>query len=197
MIEYPRIQTVFKRDRDRHLRMWDWACLEFSYLSQNVWVFTEKVDGINIRVIFQGGRVSFAGKTDKVQLPAPQLPAPLISRLEERFSESNMRRVFGGDACLYGEGYGGNFVLFDVCVGEWWLQRADVHDIANRLGIDVVPVIGEGSLYDAVDRARKGFKSHWGDFEAEGIVARPQIELCTRTGKRIITKVKKQDFPEE
>jgi hypothetical protein len=40
----------------------------------------------------------------------------------------------------------------------------------------------------------EGFKSHWGDFIAEGIVARPKVELKTRAGHRIITKLKYKDF---
>lgn len=43
--------------------------------------------------------------------------------------------------------------------------------------------------------ARLGFKSTWGDFQAEGIVARPSVELKNRAGERIITKIKCKDFP--
>lgn len=39
-----------------------------------------------------------------------------------------------------------DFVLFDICVGDWWLQRADVEDVAMRLGLDIVPVIGKAHL---------------------------------------------------
>ena len=109
---------------------------------------------------------------------------------------------------LFGEGYGariqkggGNyisdhtdFVLFDVRVGNWWLNRCDVESVAKRLGLRVVPVIGEGTLCDMVELTREGFKSTWGDFQAEGVVARPATELCTRGGHRIITKIKCKDF---
>jgi hypothetical protein len=37
-------------------------------------------------------------------------------------------------------------------------------------------------------------KSLWGDFESEGIVARPKVELQTRGGRRIITKIKTVDY---
>jgi hypothetical protein len=111
--------------------------------------------------------------------------------------------------CLYGEGYGAkiqkigglyrpdqDFVLFDVRIGEWWLQRADVEDIAQKLELDIVPIIGEGTLHDAVAVAKEGFNSTWGNFQAEGIVARPKVELKTRNGQRIITKIKCCDFQE-
>jgi hypothetical protein len=62
------------------------------------------------------------------------------------------------------------------------------------LSIEIVPIIGTGTLIDMVNMTRAGFNSRWGDFLAEGIVARPKVELKTRDGKRIITKVKHRDF---
>jgi hypothetical protein len=208
MTEYHKIQSVFKRDmtsKRKTLLEGEWTLPEFEYLAGNTWTFTEKVDGTNIRVIFKDGGVTFGGRTD-----AAQIPAKLGARLNERFLPLavDMGAVFAdGVAVLYGEGYGaqiqsggGNysadqdFVLFDVRVGSWWLQRADVEDVAHKLGIDVVPVIGEGSLYAAVEWAKRGIRSTWGDFEAEGIVARPKTELMTRSGHRLVAKIKCRDF---
>lgn len=367
MSEYHKIQSIFKRDmtsKRKTLIEGEWTLPEFEYLAGNVWTFTEKVDGTNIRVIFKDGGITFGGRTEDAQIPAQ-----LVTRLNERFLPlaAKMQEVFGCDACLYGEGYGakiqkggGNyradqdFVLFDILVsnaeydtikscqrhheltnatlsdltslkgfvnpaitstlrkkiqsgrqtsngaypntslliegvktenalqgnatskqnsdllqkslngccqgkaecaqsaekqipekveedecchspsiiatipGEfadssvtpaiqrfikqnvmnhgsmlqectckinnWWLQRADVHDVAQKLGIDVVPVIGEGSLHDAVALAKRGIRSTWGDFEAEGIVARPKTELNTRAGHRLVAKIKCRDF---
>ena len=208
MNEYHKIQTVFKRDMEtrngKTLLEGQWTLPEFEYLADNTWVFTEKVDGTNIRIMFRDGAITFGGKTDSAQIPAQ-----LVARLNERFlpMAEKLSEVFGCDACLYGEGYGakiqkvgGNyrqdqdFVLFDVRVGEWWLQRKDVEDIASKLGIDIVPIIGEGTIYDAIEQAKRGIKSTWGDFQAEGIVARPKVELKTRNGQRIITKIKCRDF---
>ena len=207
MNEYHKIQTIFKRDMEskgKTLLEGQWTLPEFEYLSNNKWVFTEKVDGTNIRVIFKDGSVTFGGKTDSAQIPAQ-----LVARLNERFLPiaAQLQEIFGCDACLYGEGYGakiqkvgGNyrqdqdFVLFDVRVGDWWLQRNDVEDVAYKLGIDIVPIIGEGTLHDAIAAAKTGIVSTWGAFQAEGIVARPKTELTTRNGQRIITKIKCRDF---
>jgi len=41
---------------------------------------------------------------------------------------------------------------------------------------------------------KKGVKSQWGDFLAEGLVLKPKIELKDRAGKRIVTKIKHKDF---
>lgn len=207
MNEYHKIQTLFKRDMERNgktLLEGQWTLPEFEFLAGNTWVFTEKVDGTNIRVMLKDGAVTFGGKTDSAQIPAQ-----LVTRLNDRFLPlaAKMLEVFGCDACLYGEGYGakiqkggGNyrqdqdFVLFDCKVGDWWLQRADVEDVAQKLGLDVVPIIGEGTLHDAIAAAKAGISSTWGNFQAEGIVARPKTELKTRNGHRIIAKIKCRDF---
>lgn len=207
MGEYHKIHTVFKRDmasKGKTLLEGQWTLPEFEYLAGNVWTFTEKVDGTNIRVMLLGGKVTFGGKTDSAQIPAQ-----LVTRLNERFLPlaDKMQEIFGCDTCLYGEGYGAkiqkggdnyrqdqDFVLFDCNVGGWWLQRADVEDVAQKLGLDVVPVIGEGTLHDAIALAKAGILSTWGNFQAEGIVARPKTELKTRGGQRIITKIKCRDF---
>ena len=207
MSEYHKIQTVYKRDMSKPgnpIIDGDYSLPEFAFLAGNEWVWTEKVDGTNMRVMFDAGHVTFGGKTDNAQIPVPLLNRmtatfqPLADRLAEIFPD--------GGAILYGEGYGGkiqkgscyrpdqDFVLFDVRVGRWWLQRADVEDVAAKLGIDIVPVVGRGTIPEMVDFVRAGFRSTWGDFFAEGIVARPATELCTRSGQRLIVKVKHRDF---
>ncbi len=208
MSEYHKIQSIFKRDmtsKRKTLIVGDWTLPEFEYLAGNQWGFTEKVDGTNIRVIFNEGKVTFGGRTEDAQIPAQ-----LVTRLNERFLPlaAKLAEVFpDGSAVLYGEGYGakiqkggGNyradqdFVLFDVKCGDWWLQRVDVEDVAQKLRVDVVPIIGEGTLHDAVARAKAGIPSTWGNFQAEGIVARPKTELKTRAGHRLIAKIKCRDF---
>ena len=86
------------------------------------------------------------------------------------------------------------FVLFDIQIDGIYLDRESVEDIASKLGISVVPIIGYGTLDEAIQIVKKGHLSAWGDFIAEGIVARPRVEMRTRRGERIITKVKYEDF---
>ena len=207
MKEYHKIQTVFKRDPETKFKTLlenNYSLPEFEYLKNNIWVFTEKVDGTNIRVMFDGEVIRFGGKTDKAQIYSG-----LFNRLNEKFLplSSRFKELFNGGVCLYGEGYGakiqkggGNyrqdqdFILFDVKIGSWWLQRKDIEQIVDLLNLDIVPIIGSGSLFDMVEATRDGFNSIWGDFMAEGIVARPETELLTRSGDRIITKIKHKDF---
>lgn len=206
MKEYHKIVTVFERDpatKFRTLRDGVFALPEFNYLRDNEWTWTEKVDGTNIRVIWNT-EIAFGGKTERAQIPAL-----LVNRLNELFLPlvDKFAEMFKDGACLYGEGYGakiqkggGNylpdqdFVLFDVKIGDWWLQRQDIEDVGERLGLDVVPIIGSGDLSKMVQYAKHGFQSQWGNFLAEGIVARPVTELKLRNGGRVITKIKYKDF---
>lgn len=205
MKPYHKILTVFKRDpATKHRTLLnEYAAPEFEYLKDNVWEFTEKVNGTNIRVItLPGGDIRFGGRTDNANLPVK-----LLNRLRELFNREQLYEQFPDGACLYGEGYGagiqkggGNyqatqeFVLFDVKINDQWLKRVDVEDIAKVLWLKVVPVIGQGTLADMVEIVNGGFASTWDNFEAEGIVARSKIELLKRNGQRIITKLKCKDF---
>jgi len=205
MIEYPKIQTLFKRDTNGRIIEGDFTLPEFEYLKDNIWVFTEKVDGTNIRVMFNNqGVFAYKGRTDN-----SQIPVFLRDKLEKLFQGKKLPNQ--QEMCLYGEGYGAriqksgenyirdgvDFVLFDVRVADLWLMREDVEEIASAFGIKVVPIIGEGTLTDMVEIVKKGFKSQWGDFIAEGIVARPKVELQNRCFERIITKIKHKDFVKE
>jgi hypothetical protein len=212
MNQYQKINTVFKRDMTNHgkIIVGEYSEPEFEYLKDNIWDFTEKVDGTNIRVMWDGEAVTFGGKTDNAQLPVL-----LLYKLQELFEGTIKKQLFiekfgieeNTKVCLYGEGYGAkiqsggkyikngvDFVLFDVKIGDWWLQRKDVVDIANYFGIKVVPIIGFGTLSQMVEITKKGFYSQWGNFIAEGIVARPQTELKTRRGDKVITKIKYKDL---
>jgi hypothetical protein len=210
MKEYHKIQTMFKREKDKPCRIiyGEWTLPEFEYLKDNQWDFTEKVDGTNIRVMFDGNGLRYGGKTD-----AAQTPCDLIERLRNIFEPklSIIKEMFPAkentpiEVCFYGEGYGAgiqkggyykatkDFVLFDIKIGNFWLYRENVKDIANKLTLDIVPVVGNGTLEDGIKLVKDGFKSTWGDFIAEGIVARPKVELTGRYG-RIITKIKHKDF---
>jgi hypothetical protein len=206
MKEYHKIQTVFFRNPEtkfKTLLEGSWAKPEFRVLSQIKWVFTEKIDGTNIRVTWDGENVKFGGKTDNAQIPVR-----LLDELQLLFPVTKLKSAELPPMTLYGEGYGvkiqkggGNyiadgcsFILFDVFCGDLWLERVSVTDIAEKLSIGVVPVIDNGPLSDAIEIARWGFTSSFGDFKAEGLVMRPTVELMNRRGERVITKIKCKDF---
>lgn len=112
---------------------------------------------------------------------------------------------------IYGEGYGagiqkagGNyikngvgFIVFDVKVNDIYLKTDARDEIANKLGAPIVPLMGYFTLDEAIEYVRKGFKTGlWDnkDFIEEGLVLRTDLGLRNRMGKRLIVKVKYEDF---
>lgn len=203
MKEYPKIETLLNRDKKTSkVILGEWRLPEFEYLKDCIWTFTEKVDGTNIRIMWDGQKVTFGGKTNNAQIPAF-----LITKLQELFPVDKFS-IYKDSMCLYGEGYGAriqkgggnyisdgvNFVLFDVKVGDWWLRRDDVVDVSLKLNIGLIPNVGEGTLIQAIEKTQNGFLSKYGNFQAEGIVIRPKVELMTRSGHRLIGKIKAKDF---
>jgi ATP-dependent RNA circularization protein (DNA/RNA ligase family) len=186
---------------------------EFSYLSKNLWDFTEKINGTNIRVIFNGLGIRYAGKTDKAEMYPGMLKALhglFDDNLSEFFNTFDGKLGLRTEVCFYGEGYGAKiqkggglyrpdqgFVLFDIKVNGVWLERHNLMNISETFNIDLVPIVGQGTLPQMVEMVRTGFNSQWGKFPAEGIVARPAVALKTRLGDRVITKLKTKDFKQE
>lgn len=208
MIEYPKIESVFRRATDGTKKL-----IPYSYQNETVkflenvpWVFTEKIDGTNIRVHWDGHAVEFGGRTERAQIPAP-----LVNYLNATFKTPEVEELFEqkfgeAEVTLFGEGYGAgiqsggayrpdvSFILFDVFCGGLWLRRESVEDIAHAFGIDVVPVILTGAIADAVEYIKAAPRSTIGTAYMEGLVGRPEVELMDRRGKRLIIKVKARDF---
>lgn len=204
---YPKIDSPYRRFSEGPQRnkfdFTQWSHPEFMVLSRADWVWTEKIDGTNIRVMWDGHKVRFGGRTDDAQMPTF-----LMDALVNMFPEELMEQAFADkEVTLYGEGYGpkiqkggGNyrkdpsFILFDVKAGKWWLGLENVQRIAGDLGIASVPVVAVCNVLDAVTLVTKGLKSSFGDFWAEGIVGRAPFGMLTRSGDRITMKVKHKDL---
>ena len=218
--EYPKIDTLFMRD-NRKVIIPDQFCNPlFYHLSDLKWEATEKIDGTNIRVIVlppeeDGGmvRVEFMGREEN-----SEIPKKLLAKLKSLFPVENLNEVLNSGerkldnvAVLYGEGYGVNiqkpgkrynpkdvdFILFDVKIGNWWLLRDNVEDIANKLGIKVVPIVGHMTIPEAIEKVRSGFLSTESDdktLQAEGLVLKCPYGIRDRSGDRIVTKIKTKDF---
>lgn len=202
MSEYHKIETMFERNEDFSVNTERLRKPVLATISE--WDATEKIDGTNIRVMFEGGEVRFGGKTDRAQLHTD-----LLRYLQDTFTADRFAAVFdpAASVVLYGEGYGAgiqkggayrpdkSFILFDVLVdGKWWLDDANMRDVAGKMGIDAVPYLGRMTFKEIVYKVRKGFDSSIGAARAEGVVARPIETLFDKKGARIIIKLKESDF---
>lgn len=163
--------------------------------------------------------VRIGGRTNNAQVP-PFLLEYLqqtftLDRMTSLWKPENDGEIQPYPITLYGEGYGeriqkggGNyragvsFRLFDVLVGgKWWLDWANVCDIAAGLGIKTVPMVASVMLQaDIVDYVRGGFASYVANeergqlHEAEGVVARTDPYLYDKHGSPLKFKLKARDF---
>lgn len=211
MKEYHKIETLFARDMEGSKKLIEGVFREplVEYLKDNKWIFTEKVDGTNVRVHWDGHTVIFGGRTDSAQIPTN-----LMYALNDKFlgmtNEEIFEQKFGAQpVTFYGEGYGAKiqaggglyredvgFILFDVAVGDTFLDRENVEEIAKSFGIDVVPIVLEGTIQEAVDYVKSKPKSLIAkqEKESEGLVGTPKVRVLNHKGDRIIVKVKVKDF---
>ena len=207
--EYQKIGNIFKFDEK--FRTIVGLNEPYETLKNIIWQGTEKIDGTNIRIHWDGHDITFAGHTDK-----SQLPENLKAYLEETFLTDEMEYVFEqifgeSEAYIFGEGFGYKiqtngdkyladnkcgFIIFDINIDGWDLKRKDVDDIANKLGLPSVPVVFEGTLDEGVEYVKQYNDSKVGTkpTKMEGLVARPKYELQNKMGKRIITKIKWEDL---
>ena len=208
MREYHKIETVFNRstDGDKRLIWGDYRNATVEYLADNIWQFTEKIDGTNIRIHWDGHNIEIGGRTDRAQIPKhlmDYLSATFLTpEVEEMFEQTYGEK----DVILFGEGYGAkiqnggdyrsdvSFILFDVLIGDNWQSREWVEATAKMFGIDVVPIVMEGTIDDGIDYVMQHNNSTIGNAVMEGVVGRPKVEIKDRLGNRIIVKIKWKDF---
>ena len=215
MRKYEKIETIFSRDTNGTKKLIEnyFRNSTIEYLSNLKWTWTEKIDGTNIRVMWDGHKVSFAGRTDNAQIPAE-----LLTRLNEIFmtpeAEELFEQTFGEhEVIIFGEGYGRkikkvgssylhdkvDFIVFDVLIGENYQERKWVEEAAKMFGLKVVPIVGEGTLFEAVEYVKQhpvSLVAEDKNLNMEGIVCRPMCELQDRSGNRIIVKIKWEDMKE-
>lgn len=207
--KYHKIETLYERDTTtKKLIEGRFRNEGFEYLKDNIWEFTEKIDGTNIRIYWDGHRVTFHGRTDNAQLPA-ELTNKLFELFGGETNEQLFEQKFGeNEVTLFGEGYGakiqngGNysptqeFILFDATICNRFLDRNAVKEIAEYFNIEVVPTILVGTLKEAVEFVKTKPKSKIGIADSEGLVGRPLFELYNKNGERAIVKIKVRDFCE-
>jgi len=210
MIKYASIKNLWKTDpATKYTTMIEgaWSNPVFEYLQDQIWIATEKIDGMNMRIMRAGPGelVRYGGRTDNASMKMHWLEKLQSYGFDKGFE------IFGNaeNVCLYGEGFGEgvakgglygsmDFILFDIKVGDTWLERHNVEDVADKLGIRVVPIVATGTLSElmAYVSRRPLSKVAEEDLVMEGVVARPEVELFDRRGDRVITKIKAEYFPE-
>lgn len=168
---YEKIYAPFGRDssKSEYVNTSKWSKPEFEFLQNNEWIWTQKIDGSNLNIIWDGERVSYKGHTDKTQWNERSK-----NYIESVFCTTEAETVFEQ---LYGEqpvivsmeivskdfnqNYGhldGHFYVYDVrngVTGKYWDRKA-VEDFVQAFDpeykeIEAVQIIFKGTIKEAIE----------------------------------------------
>lgn len=208
MTTYHKIETLFNRDMEGSKRLieGDYRNESVKFLKDLPWQFTEKIDGTNIRIFWDGHKITYGGRTEQASIPT-HLMNKLIALFGNDETEQLFEQIFGEkEVILFGEGYGAkiqsgglyrsdvSFILFDVMINGNYQPRETVECIAKQFNLEIVPIIFEGTLDEGIAYVKSKPMSTIGKAPMEGLVARPKVELNDRCGNRLIVKIKVRDF---
>jgi len=211
MKKYHKIKGLYKFiNKHKKFIRGSYSMPEFEVLKDIDWVWTEKVDGTNLRIIWDGYNLTYAGRKDTSEFSDDQKDF-IKNNIITKDLEQLIEQMFGEkQVIIFGELYGKNiqkvgflyssdykFIVFDIIVGEGntYLERTSTRDIVYKLGLTMVPTVHVGNIESAIDYVRRNlFSTISPDTPLEGIVGIPIIDLYARNGERIIVKIKLKDL---
>lgn len=213
-MKYPKINNLFVREGKKLTGIY--SDTVFANISH--WLLTEKIDGTNIRIIFEKERqklydgsgwtsnsLTFKGRTDDAQIPKP-----LLKYLDKTFTLEQFKKQFpeANKVVLFGEGYGNkiqkvgkkyrkdnSFRLFDAWIDGWWLEFDKIKILAGQLGIKSTVWIDIMTKEMAINYLKQQPKSKIAeqDLIMEGVVARTFPMVLFRDGTPVMWKLKVKD----
>ncbi len=182
----------------------------FLTLKDIQWVGTEKIDGTNIRVYWDGYRISIAGRKDNSEIP-PHLKQYLTDLFLTSEMESVFEQQFGNqEVYLFGEGCGAKiqqngelyseapqFILFDAKIGDYDLSVPEVDDLARHLGLKSVSIIFYGTLNEAIEYVKEHHNSVLNPkHEMEGVVLTIDVNVYDQNRDILKCKCKWKEVKE-
>jgi len=226
--EYSKIETLYNRDKEdkRFVVVGQLRRPEFGNIKR--FSITEKLHGRNTRIsLYDNEEVDYGGKTDEAEMP-PEL----LEYLKKTFTVEKLKAALWlsgknvpKQAIIYGEAYGPGMVpgsglyrkdisfrLFDCLIDIYWLERNNLEDVARKLGIKCVPLLGiidflptkiseiEYLLENNKDKLVAIEEGGSESVRSEGIVAKSEPMVFYREGeklKRVMWKLKIKDFKKE
>lgn len=205
MKEYQKIETLYKFDSTikKFRKVFYNPIVE--YLKDCKWYGTEKVDGTNIRVCWDGYGFMFGGRTDNAQLPKE-----VIALLDTKFNsdmEVLFEQKFGQkEVILFMEGYAGKIqngayngdekiIGYDIMIENIYLDKQVSKELFGEMGLPFVPVLEFANLQECIDYVYNHTQSIiQPESKIEGLVCFPATRIYDHMGNRIIVKIKRRDL---
>ena len=204
-MEYPKIHSLYMRDPITNKFTTEFSKPEFD--SEDLWHVEEKIDGMNMRVYIDNGKITdIKGRTDAASIPPKLLKwlgrDELVLKIMEHYNT--------GPVILFGEGFGAGIqsggiyrkdqamILFDCYMGGRWSTRLEILEIAGQLGMEVPAFIGLMTKEEAIKYVKSKPKGFYGDqnYPMEGVMCRsePLVRYNTRSANPVMFKLKVKDF---
>ena len=212
LAEYQKIPVLYEFDGVNRVYTNEIADPNVKYLLSLPWLVSEKYDGMNIRVHYDGHSVECFGRTDRAIIPL-EVNNLLTSKFDD--SEVIFEQLFPNvsDVTLFMEAYGGkvqgakdrkwyggideSLIGYDVRIGGRYLDRRDIKRIFDAFGIKTVEFFVLPNLEEAIKHVKESAKAQASDPSIpyfEGYVCTPELPLLDQYGHRIIVKVKTEAF---
>ena len=182
------------------------------YKDQTVLMFKEvyaleKVHGTSAHVSFKDGTLHFFSGGEKHQ--------NFLKVFDQEHLLQKFQELGHPEVVIFGEAYGGKqqgmsatygkelcFIVFEVKIGENWLNVPNAESVTSKLGLEFVPYEKVPATIEALnverDRPSRVAKRRGilEDKVPEGIVIRPLIEMRMPNGERVMAKHKGESFSE-
>jgi len=210
MKEYHKIETLFRFNQET--KKFDDGVFynqNVELLKDNQWIFTEKIDGTNFRIHWDGHKLSYGGRTDNANFSKREveyIETNLVNEdktviFEQLFQEKDVMvygELFGNgiqNGGLYTNGQGYDFRVFDIEIDNIVLTYENALLLAtNQLGYKFVPYVFTGTIQQAIDIVKEAKTSTFSMATFEGLVGKPVGDFRDRLGKRIVVKIKRRDL---
>ena len=208
MKEYHKIETLFKFNQETKRWVDEFYNKNVEILKDNIWLFTEKIDGTNFRIFWDGHKLVYGGRTDNAVFSKREIEyieKELVNEektilFEQKFNENQVivyGELFGAgiqNGGLYVKNGGYDFKVFDIEIGEVFLEYSNACGLTEELGYNFVPICMAGTIERAIEYVMKFEKSIFSEAKLEGLVGKPIGDFRDRLGKRIVVKIKKKDL---
>ncbi len=167
----------------------------------------EKIHGTSANISWSNETVNLFSGGEKFERFASLFD---LEDLKTKFEELGHSKIH-----VYGEAYGGKqqgmkdvygeelkFVVFDVKIGDMWLEVPNAENITNKLGLEFVFYEKVSTEIEELNKQRdrdstQAIRNGVGiGKKMEGVVLRPLTEMTLKTGERVIAKHKRDEFRE-
>lgn len=205
MKEYQKIESLYKFDSEKKRFINEFYNPIVEYLAPLPWYGTEKIDGTNIRIHWDGIKFELGGRTDEAEVPKA-----IQQIFNEKFNDDMevvFEQKFGKkDVYLFCEGFGGkiqggiyscetSLIGFDIMINDIYLDKNVAEKIFHELGMDFVPFLEFQNLEEAIEYVKEVEESiQCPGCQIEGLVCFPRQRIYDHMGNRVIVKIKKKDL---